>query len=85
MTRTFLSGMMARRRGHIINISSMSAFHPIPGAVIYSATKFAVQGFTEALAEELRQEGYGDQIHFTSVHPYFVSTRKDLMEAVSLR
>lgn len=83
--RTFLPGMMERRRGHIAQISSMSALHPMPGAVIYSSTKFAVRGYIEALAEELRQEGYGDSIHFTTVHPYFVSTRKDLMEAVNLR
>lgn len=77
--------MMERRRGHIVCLSSMSALHPMPGAVIYSATKFAVQGFVEALSEELRQEGYGDCLHFTSVHPYFVSTRKDLMKAINLR
>lgn len=63
----------------------MTAFHPIPGAIIYVATKFAVQGFNEALAEEMRQDGYGDCIHLTSIHPYFVSTRKDLMEATNLR
>lgn len=57
----------------------------MPGAVIYSATKFAIQGFVEALSEEMRQEGFGDCLHFTSVHPYFVSTRKDLMEAINLR
>lgn len=83
--RTFLPGMMARRRGHIAQISSMSALHPMPGAVIYSSTKFAARGYIEALSEELRQEGYGDCIHFTTIHPYFVSTRKDLMEAINLR
>lgn len=63
----------------------MSALHPMPGAVIYSSTKFAVRGYLEALAEELRQEGYGDCIHFSTVHPYFVATRKDLMDALNLR
>lgn len=84
-TRTFLPGMMERRRGHIAQISSMSSLHPMPGAVIYSSTKFACLGYIQALAQELRQEGYGDCINFTSVHPYFVSTRKDLMEALNLR
>lgn len=57
----------------------------MPGAVIYTSTKFAVQGFLQALYEELRQEGYGDVVHCTIVHPYFVSTRNDLMAAVNLR
>lgn len=76
---------MERHRGHIAQISSMSALHPMPGAVIYSSTKFAARGYIEALAEELRQEGYGDSIHLTTIHPYFVSTRKDLMKAINLR
>lgn len=77
--------MMQRRRGHILCNSSMSAFHPMPGAAIYSATKYAVRGFIEALSEEIRQEGFGDCIHFSTVHPYFVSTRKDLMTTLNLR
>lgn len=76
---------MQHRRGHIVCTSSMGALHPIPGAIIYTATKFAVHGFVQALAEELRQEGYGDCLKFTTLHPYFVSTRKDIMEAVDLR
>lgn len=56
----------------------------MPGAVIYTSTKFAVHGFIRALQEELRQER-NDFIKLTSVLPYFVSTRKDLMEAVNLR
>lgn len=38
----------------------------------------------EGLSAELRQEGLGDDIHFTTVHPYFVSTRQDIMDAVNL-
>lgn len=85
VTRTFLPGMMERRRGHVVCMSSMSAFHAMPGAAIYSSTKYASRGFIEALAEEIRQEGYGNCIHLSSVHPYFVSTRKDLMAALNLR
>ncbi|KAG4071374.1 hypothetical protein HA402_004078 [Bradysia odoriphaga] len=83
-TRTFLPGMISRRRGHIVGISSICAVHPLPGTVIYSATKFAVNGYIQALHEELRQEG-NHFIKLTSVLPYFVSTRRDLMEAVRLR
>ncbi|KAJ6635272.1 17-beta-hydroxysteroid dehydrogenase 13 [Pseudolycoriella hygida] len=84
MTRAFLPGMILRKLGHIVGISSITAVHPMPGAVIYSATKFAVNGFIQALYQELRQEG-NDFINLTSVLPYFVSTRKDLTEAVNLR
>lgn len=76
---------MQRRKGHIISIASMTSLHPMPGAIIYSATKCGVQGFIDALSEELRQDGFGDCIHFTSVRPYFVSTRKDLMESLHIR
>lgn len=78
MTRIFLAGMLERRRGHIVNMSSLSAFHAVPGAIVYSATKYALLGFSEALSEELRQDGYGNCVHVTSVHPYFTATRNDL-------
>lgn len=55
------------------------------GAAIYTSTKFAVHGFVQSLYEELRQEGYGDVIHCTTVHPYFVSSRNDLMSSLNLR
>lgn len=67
-----------------LQLQNFSAVHPMPGAVIYTSTKFAVNGFIQALHQELRQEG-NDFIKLTSVLPYFVSTRKDLMEAVNLR
>lgn len=60
------------------------AVHPMPGTAIYTSTKFAVHGFIRALYEELRQDGI-DFIKLTSVLPYFVSTRKDLMATVNLR
>lgn len=82
MTRVFLKGMEQRRRGHIVNMSSMSAFHPIPGGILYTSTKYAIRGFSESLSEELRQEGYGNSIYVSSVHPYFVATRADLMDTV---
>lgn len=64
---------------------SYTALHPIPGSVIYSSTKFAVQGFVQALYQEIRQEGYGDVVHCTSVHPGLVSTRKGFLEAFNFR
>lgn len=46
--------MVAQGFGHIINIGSLSALAPVPGIAAYSASKFAVRGFSLALAMELR-------------------------------
>jgi len=46
--------MMAHGSGHIINIGSLSAIAPVPGIAAYAASKFAVRGFSLALAMELR-------------------------------
>jgi NAD(P)-dependent dehydrogenase (short-subunit alcohol dehydrogenase family) len=65
MTRAVLSGMRARRRGHIVNISSMGGLIGFPGIGYYNATKFAVEGLSEALAKETASLG----IKVTIVEP----------------
>ncbi|MCB1194077.1 MAG: SDR family oxidoreductase [Leptospiraceae bacterium] len=50
----FAKYLKKRENGHIINIASLAGVSPIPGIGLYSASKFAVRGFTLALAEELR-------------------------------
>lgn len=54
LTGLFLPGMIARRRGGILNVGSVAGFQPGPGMTVYYATKAFVLSFTEALAEELR-------------------------------
>jgi short-subunit dehydrogenase len=61
LTRAALPGMIARRRGSIINVSSMAAFQPAPYNATYAATKAFVNSFTEALHEELRGTGVAIQ------------------------
>ena len=56
-----LPGLVARRRGHIVNVASMAGRLAVPGLAVYCATKFAVVGLTEALAAEHRDSG----VHFT--------------------
>ena len=54
MTRAFLPQLMQRPEAHILNISSMGGFLPVPGQAIYGAAKAAVKLFTEALFAELQ-------------------------------
>lgn len=52
--RAVLPGMLARGRGHLINIASMAGKMGVAGAVTYCGSKFAVVGLTQALTDELR-------------------------------
>jgi len=72
-SREFLQSMMDRNEGHIINVASMSGKGGVAYLTDYSASKFAVTGFTEALADEMRREGCLG-INFTTVFPMFVDT-----------
>ncbi|MCK6539135.1 MAG: SDR family oxidoreductase [Anaerolineales bacterium] len=57
MTKAVLPGMIERRSGHIINISSMAGFTGVFGYTAYGASKFAVTGFSEALRAEMKPHG----------------------------
>jgi short-subunit dehydrogenase len=57
LTRHFLPQMIARGHGGILNISSSAGFLPIPGSVVYAATKAYVTSLSEALRIELRGTG----------------------------
>jgi NAD(P)-dependent dehydrogenase (short-subunit alcohol dehydrogenase family) len=55
--RAILPHMRSRGHGHILNVSSMTGFAGVPGFCFYSATKFALEGMSEALAEEVAPFG----------------------------
>jgi len=57
VTRAVLPGMRKRRKGHIINTSSSGGYAASPGFAFYAASKFAVEGFSDALAQELAAFG----------------------------
>ena len=57
VTKAVLPHMRARRSGHIVNLSSIAGLVPGAGWSMYNATKFAVEGLSEALALELRPLG----------------------------
>lgn len=68
--RASLPGLLARGSGHIVNIASLAGRFALPGSAIYSGTKFAVVGLTEAVAGEHRDSG----VHFTCIMPSKVHT-----------
>lgn len=70
-----LPGMLARDRGAIINVSSLSAWTPCAGIVQYSATKQYLVTFSEAIKEELK----GTSVTIQALCPGFVKT--DFFEA----
>jgi len=57
LARGVLPGMMARRRGGILNIASTASFQPGPMFAVYSASKAFVLSFSEALHEEVKAHG----------------------------
>jgi short-subunit dehydrogenase len=57
LTRICLPGMIARRKGGVINVASTAAFVPLPYAAVYSAAKTFVLYFSEALWGETRDSG----------------------------
>jgi len=52
-----LPGMLAQHRGGIINVSSLMAFIPLPGSVMYSSTKSFQLAFSQSLNAETRKQG----------------------------
>ncbi|PKU23836.1 oxidoreductase [Telmatospirillum siberiense] len=65
LTKAVLPGMRKRRKGHVVNISSVGGLIGFPGIGYYNATKFAVEGLSEALAKEAQPLG----IRVTIVEP----------------
>jgi len=57
MTRAVAPSMVARGRGSIVNVSSMAGFIGVYGYTAYSAAKFGLMGFSEALRSELKPHG----------------------------
>jgi len=78
VTRAVLPAMRRRRAGHVINLSSVGGIRSAAGFGVYCSTKFAVEGLSEALHDELAPLG----IRVTVVEPgYF---RTDFLDRASL-
>ena len=57
MMQAVLPGMRARRRGHVVNVTSMGGFITMPGLSFYCGSKFALEGISEALGKEVAAFG----------------------------
>jgi 3-hydroxy acid dehydrogenase / malonic semialdehyde reductase len=68
VTRAVLPGMVARRRGHIVNLGSIAATYPYPGGNVYGATKAFVHQFSLNLRADLA----GTPIRVTNIEPGLV-------------
>lgn len=65
LIKAVLPHMRARRRGHILNITSMGGFITLPGIAWYCGSKFALEGISEVLGKEVAPFG----IHVTAIAP----------------
>ena len=74
--RAVVRGMLLRRWGRIINVSSPSARMPLPGQTAYAASKAGLEGFTRALSRDLAARG----VLVNAVAPGLIDT--DMMQAI---
>jgi len=69
-TKAFLGSMLKRRSGHIVNVASVAGSFGVAGMACYSASKYAILGFSESLYHEL----HGTGVEVTVVSPIGVKT-----------
>jgi short-subunit dehydrogenase len=70
LIKAFLPGLMKRPEAHLLNVSSMGAYAPVPGQSVYGASKAAIKLLTEGLRSELM----GTPVGVTIVFPGAVAT-----------
>ena len=74
-TRAALPGMVARGRGHVINIGSVAGSYPYPGGNVYGATK----AFVHQFSLNLRSDLHGTGVRVTCVEPGMANTEFSLV------
>jgi 3-hydroxy acid dehydrogenase / malonic semialdehyde reductase len=75
LTRAVVPGMVARDRGHVINIGSVSGHDVYPGGAVYCGTKFAVHAITTGLRIDLK----GTMVRCSTVDPGMVESEFSLV------
>ena len=80
MTKSFLPLLLKRPEAHVVNISSMGGFLPVPGQTVYGASKAAVKLLTEGLHSELASTN----VRVTVVFPGAVATNISTNSGVTI-
>lgn len=75
VTRAVLPGMVARGRGHVVNMGSVAATYPYPGGNVYGATK----AFVRQLTLNLKAELLGTPVRVTVIEPAMAETEFSLV------
>jgi NADP-dependent 3-hydroxy acid dehydrogenase YdfG len=75
LTHKVLPGMVARNRGHVINLGSVAGTYPYPGGNVYGACK----AFVEQLSLNLRCDLHGKKVRVTNIEPGLVETEFSLV------
>ena len=70
LSSLFMAEMIERRKGHIVNISSLAGWIAPAGMAHYSCSKFGLRGFSEGLFNEVKQYN----VKVTAVYPFFSKT-----------
>jgi uncharacterized protein len=68
LARALSPGMVARRHGHLVFISSLQGKAAVPASSVYSAAKFGLRGFALSIRQDLRPEGIG----VSTIFPGFI-------------
>jgi short-subunit dehydrogenase len=79
LTRLYLPAMVARGRGHVVNLGSIGSFVPTPYMATYSATKAFILSFSEAVAAEVS----GNGVHVLALCPGATKTEFQDVAGVS--
>lgn len=80
LIKTLLPHLLTRKEAHIVNVSSMGGFLPVPGQTIYGASKAALKLLSEGLYAELQ----GTNVHVTTVFPGAVDTNISVNSGVKI-
>ncbi|MDJ0677856.1 MAG: SDR family NAD(P)-dependent oxidoreductase [Calothrix sp. MO_167.B42] len=75
LSALFVSDMIARKKGHIVNISGIAGWSVFPGMAHYATSKFGLRGFSEGLFNEFKEHN----IKVTAIYPFF--TRTPILQA----
>jgi short-subunit dehydrogenase len=80
MVKAFLPQLLRRPEAHIVNVSSMGSYLPVPGQTIYGASKAAVNALTDGLNSELMNTN----VHVTTVYPGATATNITVNSGVAM-